>query len=106
MIRETTEHIYVHIDELDGMNIESLESAGNVHVYTFGTDPQQDLYECVEELLEAYIWADGVVFPNFLEGEIESMSVETLNALVWVHAVSGELTPDHVENVKSVTNDG
>jgi hypothetical protein len=107
MMREQTEHVYVHIDELSGMEIESLESAGTVHVYTFEGDPQTDrLYECVEELRGAFIWADGIVFPEFLDGEIESMSVETLNATVWVHAVNGELNPDHVEKVKAVTDDG
>jgi hypothetical protein len=81
---------YVHIDDFDP---DSLTKSSPM-VYTFSSmDRLDELQSVTSEAQEQYVYAQGVVFPDWMEGHVEDIPNEVLDAACWL----GKMVEDEVQ---------
>ena len=90
------EDTYVHLDDYD-----DTESAPRLQLYTFKHEEKEDeLLETINTLREEYIFATGIIFPDWIESKIDEYETELLNGLSWL-IVFGEVPrPEDVEIIR------
>lgn len=90
------ENTYVHLDDYD-----DTEPAPRLQLYTFEHEERHDeLSETINALKSEYIFATGIIFPDWIESEIDEYETELLNGLSWVIAFGEVPRPGDVEIIR------
>jgi hypothetical protein len=96
---------------VDEVEVEEISRLKNLYVYGFAGEESEDkVLKTVDELKKEYMLASGVVFPNWMQGEIDNLKNEVLESVVWLCQVNENIgqkgiTRETLENVKEYHND-
>lgn len=90
------ENTYVHLDNCDDVDQDS-----RLQIYTFEHEEREDeLLDTLNALRSEYIFATGIIFPDWIESEIDEYETELLNGLSWVIAFGESPRPEDVEIIR------
>ena len=89
---ETT---FVHLDDFEET------SFGSTYIYVYGDKRVDDLRRKLDELQAEFKCPTGVVFPEWLEDEMDDLNTDILMSIVWLKSFDEEgVTKEDLEFLK------
>lgn len=92
------EQIFLHLDEVDSRDA----SRRNLNIYIFEKETGRtgELEEKLRELENEYVLATGVVFPNWVADEIDSLESGMIKAMVWMITFGESPEPEDLPTIR------
>lgn len=95
-----SELVYIHLDEYEDAET-NVADMKRIRIYSFEDEKREsELLDAISGLRKDYIMTTGVVFPSWVEGEIDNLGTETLNALTWVTALGERPEREDLEVIR------
>lgn len=101
MMTQQIQHRYCHLDEFDDLEYDAVSSE-QLHLYVFDSENRHnELEQTVSGLREQFIFAVGIVYPDWLEGDIEQLDSCVLNGIEFSAALGEEITESMVAKLQT-----